>query len=166
MIFPAKHFVVGQDKMDSAISRISHELDERLQELNLTGKMLEAQRLEQRTRFDIEMLHEMGYCPGVENYSMHLSGRSWGDKPYSLLKYFPDDFLTIIDESHVTVPQIRECIMGTAHVRRLWLNMGSDCLQPRKTGRSDLMSSSHPSIRSSMCLQHRRNMSFQGLEMS
>lgn len=112
MIFPAKHFVVGQDKMDSAISRISHELDERLQELNLTGKMLEAQRLEQRTRFDIEMLHEMGYCPGVENYSMHLSGRSWGDKPYSLLKYFPDDFLTIIDESHVTVPQIRGMYNG------------------------------------------------------
>ena len=112
MIFPAKHFVVGQDKMEVAISKISQELDERLQELNLTGKLLEAQRLEQRTRFDIEMLQEMGYCPGVENYSMHLSGRSWGEKPYSLLKYFPDDFLTIIDESHVTVPQIRGMYNG------------------------------------------------------
>ncbi|WP_405303443.1 excinuclease ABC subunit UvrB [Methanobrevibacter sp.] len=112
MIFPAKHFVVGQDKMETAISKISQELDERLQELNLTGKLLEAQRLEQRTRFDIEMLQEMGYCPGVENYSMHLSGRSWGEKPYSLLKYFPDDFLTIIDESHVTVPQIRGMYNG------------------------------------------------------
>ncbi len=112
MIFPAKHFVVGQDKMDTAISNISSELDERLQELNLTGKLLEAQRLEQRTRFDIEMLREMGYCPGVENYSMHLSGRKWGDKPYSLLEYFPDDFLTIIDESHVTVPQIRGMYNG------------------------------------------------------
>ena len=112
MIFPAKHFVVGQDKMDTAISKISQELDERLEELKLTGKLLEAQRLEQRTRFDIEMLREMGYCPGVENYSMHLSGRSWGEKPYSLLKYFPDDFLTIIDESHVTVPQIRGMYNG------------------------------------------------------
>ena len=112
MIFPAKHFVVGQDKMDVALSKISTELDERLEELNLTGKLLEAQRLEQRTRFDIEMLQEMGYCPGVENYSMHLSGRKWGEKPYSLLKYFPDDFLTIIDESHVTVPQIRGMYNG------------------------------------------------------
>ncbi len=112
MIFPAKHFVVGQDKMDVALSKISTELDERLEELKLTGKLLEAQRLEQRTRFDMEMLQEMGYCPGVENYSMHLSGRKWGEKPYSLLKYFPDDFLTIIDESHVTVPQIRGMYNG------------------------------------------------------
>ena len=112
MIFPAKHFVVGQDKMDVALSNIKQELDERLSELNATGKLLEAQRLEQRTRFDIEMLQEMGYCPGVENYSMHLSGRKWGEKPYSLLKYFPDDFLTIIDESHVTVPQIRGMYNG------------------------------------------------------
>ena len=112
MIFPAKHFVVGQDKMDVALSKIRNELDERLSELNSMGKLLEAQRLEQRTRFDIEMLQEMGYCPGVENYSMHLSGRKWGDKPYSLLKYFPEDFLTIIDESHVTVPQIRGMYNG------------------------------------------------------
>ncbi|WP_296875105.1 excinuclease ABC subunit UvrB [uncultured Methanobrevibacter sp.] len=112
MIFPAKHFVVGQDKMDVALSNIKEELNERLAELNATGKLLEAQRLEQRTRFDIEMLQEMGYCPGVENYSMHLSGRKWGEKPYSLLKYFPDDFLTIIDESHVTVPQIRGMYNG------------------------------------------------------
>ncbi|WP_407378980.1 excinuclease ABC subunit UvrB [Methanobrevibacter sp.] len=112
MIFPAKHFVVGQDKMDVAISKIKNELEERLNELNAMNKLLEAQRLEQRTRFDIEMLQEMGYCPGVENYSMHLSGREWGEKPYSLLKYFPDDFLTIIDESHVTVPQIRGMYNG------------------------------------------------------
>lgn len=112
MIFPAKHFVVGQDKMDEALSKITSELDERLSELNAMGKLLEAQRLEQRTRFDIEMLKEMGYCPGIENYSMYLSGRQWGDKPYSLLKYFSDDFLTIIDESHVTVPQIRGMYNG------------------------------------------------------
>ena len=112
MIFPAKHFVVGSDRMEQALADINEELESRLQELNLAGKYLEAQRLEQRTRFDIEMLQEMGYCPGIENYSMHLSGRKWGDMPYSLLKYFPDDYLTIIDESHVTVPQIRGMYNG------------------------------------------------------
>ena len=112
MIFPAKHFVVGQDRLDTAVNNLHQELNERIQELNLTNKLLEAQILEQRTRFDIEMLTEMGYCPGVENYSMHLSGREWGDTPYSLLKYFPDAFLTIIDASHVTVPQIRGMYNG------------------------------------------------------
>ena len=112
MIFPAKHFVVGADRMNQALKDINDELESRLRELNLNGKYVEAQRLEQRTRFDIEMLQEMGYCPGIENYSMHLSGRKWGDMPYSLLKYFPDDYLTIIDESHVTVPQIRGMYNG------------------------------------------------------
>ena len=112
VIFPAKHFVVGADRMDQALKDINDELESRLRELNLNGKYVEAQRLEQRTRFDIEMLQEMGYCPGIENYSMHLSGRTWGDMPYSLLKYFPDDYLTIIDESHVTVPQIRGMYNG------------------------------------------------------
>ena len=112
MFFPAKHFVVGQDRMDKALFDINQELEERINELKLQNKLVEAQRLEQRTRFDIEMLKEMGYCPGIENYSMHLSGREWGEKPYTLLKYFPDDFLTIIDESHVTVPQIRGMYNG------------------------------------------------------
>ncbi|WP_295722349.1 excinuclease ABC subunit UvrB [uncultured Methanobrevibacter sp.] len=111
-LFPAKHFIVGQDRMEQALKDINEELDSRLKNLNQEGKYLEAQRLEQRTRFDMEMLQEMGYCPGIENYSMHLSGRNWGDMPYTLLKYFPDDFLTIIDESHVTVPQIRGMYNG------------------------------------------------------
>lgn len=111
-LFPAKHFIVGQDRMEQALKDINNELETRLKDLNKEGKYLEAQRLEQRTRFDIEMLQEMGYCPGIENYSMHLSGRNWGDMPYTLLKYFPDDFLTIIDESHVTVPQIRGMYNG------------------------------------------------------
>ena len=111
-LFPAKHFIVGQDRMDQALKDINNELETRLKDLNKEGKYLEAQRLEQRTRFDIEMLQEMGYCPGIENYSMHLSGRNWGDMPYTLLKYFPDDFLTMIDESHVTVPQIRGMYNG------------------------------------------------------
>ncbi|MCL2115471.1 MAG: excinuclease ABC subunit UvrB [Methanobrevibacter sp.] len=112
MIFPAKHFVIAEEKLNKAIADINEELDERLNELKLQNKLVEAQRLEQRTRFDIEMLSEMGYCPGVENYSLHLSGRKWGEMPYTLLKYFPDDFLTIIDESHVTVPQIRGMYNG------------------------------------------------------
>ncbi|MBP2045214.1 excinuclease ABC subunit UvrB [Methanobacterium aggregans] len=105
-IFPAKHFVTSKKKLERGIKNIREELEERLRTLNSQNKLLEAQRLEQRTRFDLEMLQEMGYCNGIENYSMHLSGRKWGETPYSLIKYFPEDYLTIIDESHVTVPQI------------------------------------------------------------
>lgn len=112
MFYPAKHFIVGQDRLEQALNDINEELDERLKELNALGKYVEAQRLEQRTRYDMEMLQEVGYCSGIENYSMHLSGRKWGDMPYTLLKYFPSNFLTIIDESHVTVPQIRGMYNG------------------------------------------------------
>ena len=105
-IFPAKHFVISESKMQRALNAIEAELEDRLIILKSQNKLLEAQRLEQRTRFDMEMLEEMGYCPGVENYSLHLSGRKWGSMPHTLIKYFPEDFLTIIDESHVTVPQI------------------------------------------------------------
>ncbi len=105
-IFPAKHFVISESKMQKALRDIEAELEDRLTILHSQNKLLEAQRLEQRTRFDMEMLEEMGYCPGVENYSLYLSGRKWGSMPHTLIKYFPEDFLTIIDESHVTVPQI------------------------------------------------------------
>ncbi len=105
-IFPAKHFVISESKMQRALNGIEAELEDRLTILYAQNKLVEAQRLEQRTRFDIEMLEEMGYCPGVENYSLHLSGRKWGSMPHTLIKYFPKDFLTIIDESHVSVPQI------------------------------------------------------------
>ena len=105
-IFPAKHFVIADSKLQKALNAIEEELEDRLTILKAQNKLVEAQRLEQRTRYDIEMLKEMGYCPGIENYSMHLSGRKWGETPYTLLKYFPKDYLTIIDESHVTVPQI------------------------------------------------------------
>jgi excinuclease ABC subunit B len=106
VVFPAKHFVTSKDKIESAITNIEKELEERLTVLHSQNKLVEAQRLEQRTRFDMEMLQEVGYCTGIENYSMHLSGRKWGETPITLMQYFPDDFLTIIDESHVTVPQI------------------------------------------------------------
>lgn len=111
-VFPAKHFVIPEDRLQRAIESIEEELEDRLRELRTQNKLLEAQRLEQRTRFDMEMLREMGYCQGIENYSMHLSGRKWGEKPNTLLDYFPDDFLTVIDESHVTVPQIRGMYNG------------------------------------------------------
>jgi excinuclease ABC subunit B len=112
VVFPAKHFVTSYTKMKKALHNIEEELDERLRVLKAENKLLEAQRLEQRTRFDLEMLREMGYCQGIENYSMHISGRKWGEMPYSLLRYFPKNYLTIIDESHVTVPQIRGMYAG------------------------------------------------------
>lgn len=112
IIFPAKHFVIAKEKQEKAIKNIKKELEERVNTFKATGKYVEAQRIEQRTNFDIEMIQEIGYCSGIENYSMHMNGRQWGETPYSLLRYFPDDYLTIIDESHVTVPQIRGMYEG------------------------------------------------------
>jgi len=111
-IFPASHFVTREEKLRLAIESIKEELKERLAELRANNKLLEAQRLEQRTNYDIEMLQEVGYCSGVENYSRHLTLRPPGSTPYTLLDYFPDDFLIIIDESHVTLPQIRGMYNG------------------------------------------------------
>ncbi len=105
-IYPGSHYVTTQERMQSAIENIHIELAERLEELRSHDKLLEAQRLEQRTRFDLEMLQELGYCPGIENYSRHLTGRRPGDPPPTLLDYFPKDFLLIIDESHVSIPQL------------------------------------------------------------
>jgi len=105
-IYPGSHYVTTQERMRSAIENIQIELAERLEELRSQGKLLEAQRLEQRTLFDLEMLQELGYCPGIENYSRHLTGRMLGEPPPTLLDYFPRDFLLIIDESHVTIPQL------------------------------------------------------------
>ncbi|MCI2241603.1 excinuclease ABC subunit UvrB [Adlercreutzia sp. JBNU-10] len=106
-IWPASHYVTARPKMDRAIHTIQDELRERLQQFNEDGKLLEAQRLEMRTNYDLEMLETMGFCSGIENYSRHLDGREPGEPPYTLIDYFPSDFLCIIDESHVTVPQIR-----------------------------------------------------------
>lgn len=111
-IFPASHFATGREKMERAIISIEAELEERLKYLKDNGKLLEAQRLEQRTRYDIEMMREIGFCTGIENYSRHISGRAPGSPPYTLIDYFPKDFLLVIDESHVTVPQIRAMYNG------------------------------------------------------
>jgi excinuclease ABC subunit B len=105
-VYPASHYVTGQDRMKQAVLGIRVELKERLKELRDQRKLLEAQRLEQRTLYDLELLEEMGFCPGIENYSRHLTGRRPGEPPPTLISYFPDDFLLVIDESHVTVPQI------------------------------------------------------------
>lgn len=111
-IYPASHYVTTKEKMQRALGTINGELAERLAVLRDQGRLLEAQRLEQRTRYDMEMMEEMGYCSGIENYSRHLSGRKPGEAPYTLLDYFPDDFLILVDESHVTIPQLRAMYAG------------------------------------------------------
>jgi len=111
-IYPAKHFVTTQERLEAAIKSIELELEFRVEELKKQGKLLEAQRLYTRTKYDIEMLREVGYCQGVENYSRHLDGRKPGEPPYTLLDYFPEDFLLFIDESHVTIPQLRGMYWG------------------------------------------------------
>ncbi|MGI6566381.1 MAG: excinuclease ABC subunit UvrB [Limnochordia bacterium] len=111
-IYPANHFVTTEEKMQRALAAIEEELQEQLAYLRSRGKLLEAQRLEQRTNYDLEMLREMGYCSGVENYSRHLAGRAAGEAPATLLDYFPNDFLMVIDESHMTIPQIGAMYAG------------------------------------------------------
>ena len=112
MIFPASHYVTSREDMEIAMQTIREELDEQLEFLTAKGKLLEAQRLKQRTNYDLEMMQEMGYCSGIENYSRHLTHRKAGDAPYTLLDYFPEDFLIVMDESHVTMPQLRAMYAG------------------------------------------------------
>lgn len=111
-IFPASHFVTSEDKLKVAIKNIEIELEERLKELRDNNQLLEAQRLEQRTKYDLEMMKELGFCSGIENYSRHLTGRKAGETPYTLLDFFPDDWLLVVDESHVSLPQVRGMYNG------------------------------------------------------
>ena len=111
-VYPASHYVTTKEKMKIAVERIEAELDAQLAKLKAEDRLLEAQRLEQRTRYDIEMMQEMGYCSGIENYSRHMSERKAGEAPYTLIDYFPDDFLIMVDESHVTIPQVRAMYNG------------------------------------------------------
>ena len=133
-VYPAKHFIVGDEYLEKAVVSIEEELRERLKVLASQNKVLEAQRLESRTKYDIEMLKEIGYCHGIENYSRHLSGRPIGSRPYCLIDYFPKDFLLVIDESHVTVPQVRGMYEGDKARKETLVDFGfrlPSCLDNR-----------------------------------
>ena len=119
-IYPASHYVTAPETLKKSILRIEQELQERLEELQREDKLLEAQRLAQRTNYDVEMLREMGFCTGIENYSRHLSLREAGSTPFTLIDFFPDDFLIIADESHVSIPQIRGMYEGDRSRKLHW----------------------------------------------
>ncbi|MCQ2556641.1 excinuclease ABC subunit UvrB [Ligilactobacillus equi] len=123
-IFPATHFMTNDERLETAITGIESELVARVAELEKDGKLLEAQRLKQRTTYDIEMLKEMGYCSGIENYSRHMDGRKTGQPPYTLLDFFPDDFLIVVDESHVTMPQVRGMYNGDRSRKQMLVDYG------------------------------------------
>ena len=123
-IFPATHFMTNEERMEEAVNGISAELQEQLTKLRADNKLLEAQRLEQRTTYDIEMLKEMGYCSGIENYSRHMDGRKPGQPPYTLLDFFPEDFLIVVDESHATMPQVRGMYNGDRSRKQMLVDYG------------------------------------------
>jgi excinuclease ABC subunit B len=123
-IYPAKHWVTTQSRLNRAIELIEQELEDRLQELEAEGKLLEAARLKQRTNFDIEMLRETGFCSGVENYSRHLAGRAAGEQPWTLMDYLPDDYLLVVDESHVALPQVRGMYAGDRSRKQVLVDYG------------------------------------------
>ncbi len=123
-ILPATHYVAGNDRLAVAIGKIEHELQVRLKEFEEQGKLLEAQRLRMRTQYDLEMISEMGFCNGIENYSMHIDGRDYGEPPFTLLDYFPDDFLLVIDESHIAVPQLHGQYAGDRSRKNILVEHG------------------------------------------
>lgn len=123
-IYPASHFATSRDNLERAIGTIEEELKDRLAQLNNENKLLEAQRLEQRTNFDIEMMREMGYCSGIENYSRHITGRNPGEPPFTLMDYFPEDYLVIVDESHVSLPQVRGMYEGDRSRKQALIEYG------------------------------------------
>jgi excinuclease ABC subunit B len=123
-IWPAKHYVMGQSRLKPALASIREELKDRLAELNAQNKLLEAQRLEMRTRFDLEMLQETGVCQGIENYSRHLDGREPGERPYCLLDYFPEDYLVMVDESHIMLPQVHGMYGGDQSRKKTLVEYG------------------------------------------
>ena len=128
-IFPASHYVVSKENLERAIGTIKKELEERIRYFKSEDKLLEAQRISERTNFDIEMLRETGVCSGIENYSRHMSGLEPGSTPHTLIDYFPDDYLIIVDESHMTIPQIRG-MCRIKQERQTWLTMDLDYRQP------------------------------------
>ncbi|MEO0071591.1 MAG: excinuclease ABC subunit UvrB [candidate division WOR-3 bacterium] len=134
VVYPAKHFITGEERIKRALESIEEELVQRVAELEAQGKHLEAQRLKTRTRFDLEMIQEFGYCPGIENYSRHFLGKAPGERPYCLLDYFPADYLMFIDESHVTIPQIQGMFNGDRSRKQVLVDYGfrlPSCLDNR-----------------------------------
>src|SRR5690606_36914346 len=123
-VFPASHYVASNNVMQRAMATIRDELDVRLAELKQQNKLVEEQRLRMRTTFDLEMMEQIGFCSGIENYSRHIDGRAPGEAPHCLLDYFPDDFMVVIDESHVTVPQIGAMFEGDASRKRTLVEHG------------------------------------------
>ncbi len=123
-IFPAKHFVTSPEKLELAVEDIKAEMIERVAEFNRQGKLIEAARIEQRTNYDLEMLTQLGYCNGVENYSRHLQRRAAGSAPWTLINYFPRDFLLFVDESHMTIPQIRGMYHGDMSRKQTLIDYG------------------------------------------
>lgn len=124
MIYPNSHYVTTKDKIEKAITRIEEELEERVKYFKDNEKYVEAQRIAERTHFDIEMLRETGFCQGIENYSRHIAGRKKGTEPYTLFSYMPDDFVLVIDESHVTIPQVRAMYNGDRARKESLVNYG------------------------------------------
>lgn len=134
VVYPAKHFITGEERIERALESIEQELQERVAELEAQGKHLEAQRLKTRTKFDLEMIREFGYCPGIENYSRHFLGKAPGERPYCLLDYFPADYLMFIDESHVTIPQVQGMFNGDRSRKQVLVDYGfrlPSCLDNR-----------------------------------
>jgi excinuclease ABC subunit B len=134
-IYPARHFVTTDEKLKLAMVSIEDELHLVLNEMKGAGKVLEAARLEQRTMFDLEMMRETGFCNGVENYARHLSQREPGSRPWTLLDYFPDDFLLFVDESHMALPQVQGMYFGDRLARKRWWNTAFGCRRRWTTGR-------------------------------
>ena len=141
-VYPAKHFIISKPTIENALKEIEEELEVRVKELNKLGKLAESQRLNSRTRYDMEMLREIGYCHGIENYSRSISGRPPGSRPFCLIDYFPDDFITLIDESHVTIPQLRGMYEGDKSRKETLVEYGfrlPSCLDNRPLRFEELM---------------------------
>ena len=128
-LFPANLFVTSPDALNRAIKQIQIDLGKQVAYFQEIGKTLEAKRLKERTEFDVEMMKELGYCSGIENYSRYLDGRLPGTRPFCLLDYFPDDYLMVIDESHVTIPQVHAMYGAIEVEKKIWLNMDLGCPQ-------------------------------------
>ena len=161
MIFPASHYVTEDEDLKIAMKDIEAEMEQQVKKFKAEGKLIEAQRIEQRTRYDLEMMQEMGYCSGIENYSRHLTHRKAGEAPYTLLDYFPEDFLIVMDESHVTLPQLHAMYAGDRS-RKVSLVENGFRLPPSTTARLPSRNSPRASTRSSTSRRRRANTSSSG----